>query len=517
MLERNLLKAGEYVELVPSGIPVTLKYKPTGNLENVLLGICTDGEYSQLESCQLLYSELMKKSKVPMHLNTNNGSLFVEGVIYTGKDTKSIGSLPECIVDELLYDIQNEVTGFNFFAGNVVSMSIQFTGAAQVRSWLQYQGYNILPGLLVPLNEIEEKIKSILKVTAFSYEEICGAFTFEKQGCSYKSFNYTQNKIKHIEVYLDASGCVRCKLEFENKDVNDFIYLSYYDVLKNNLYETDYVRINSENKVVLQKLKSSDEINYGKYDYTCPFCGKKYLIDDEFSKCPDKHCLSRMYLDIEHFAERLNLPAISYEEYLNYIDTGVISKFSEILDADIYKSLIISTSLYDILDAIIPVSEVRNRDDIWKFCSACNNSWESINYYLNNPNCVFTDLKFISNDLVHWMYDSENVKAVQEIIQYSNIVIDNNIKKFEGSPIFRGKKIFITGEFVHGSYAEIESILRSYSAEISDAIDADCGILGDKQINIDGSKVNLLKNRNKPIFTETAFFEMYDIDADLNI
>ena len=39
---RNLLNAGDFVTPIPVGIPITLQYKDTGNLESLYLGHITD-------------------------------------------------------------------------------------------------------------------------------------------------------------------------------------------------------------------------------------------------------------------------------------------------------------------------------------------------------------------------------------------------------------------------------------------------------------------------------------------
>ena len=516
MLKRNLLSAGDYVEPIPVGIPVTLQYRAVGTLEKVLLkypikdNLIEDGA----ETCKELLSELLKRSKVPTHISTNNGTLFVEGVIYTDKHSEDVGTLFDHISKDLTYIIASGQVDFNFFAGNVISTTVKFSGISQIRNWLKLQGFNILPSCLIPVKQEEAAIKKSLELSGFKYDMLLGYFVFNRGVSDHIILNKSQDIVDRLEVYLDSSGCVRCNVYFKN--LKSAISISYFEMIFKDLQVGDFVILDdsrSKSKIITRYPVPTSAKTRG--EYTCPFCGKIYVVDDEFSKCPDIHCVSRMYPDVSHFLHRLQLPALEYSRYIELVQAGKFSKFSNVMDLPELRDVMIETTFYDILDAIIPTDVVRNRDIIWQLCMACNNSWESIAYYLNHPMSIESDLKIQSKDLVNWFLDVQNVESVEEILQYANVVITTSNKKFEGSPIFRGKNIWITGKFIHGSNAEIESILRSYSANVTDYELADCAIIGDIPEGVDGGKVSKLKNRNKPIFSETEFFNMYDIDSDL--
>ena len=112
MLARNLLKAGDFVEPIPLGVNITLQYKPTGILEKVWIGYVDKSNINSIENfieSKELFSIIMKKSKVPTHAGTNKGSLFIQGVLYTGKCPKSTGLMPIDLYDELIDDIVNQL------------------------------------------------------------------------------------------------------------------------------------------------------------------------------------------------------------------------------------------------------------------------------------------------------------------------------------------------------------------------------------------------------------------------
>ena len=512
---RNLLKAGDFVTIIPIGIPVTLQYRSTGNLEAVWIGLDFDEKGTIGDGpvkSKFLYSEVVKKQKVPMHVSTNGGTLYVQGTIYTGVLNQTTGLMPKAQIEATLKDIEQGVN-FNFFAGNVISTSMIFAGSAQIRSWIQIHGFHDAPGYIVPQGDFPTALKRLINDnTAFKYDLVTGYFVFRGTTCKHKFIGNKLQQIENLEIYLDSCGYVKCKVEFYGEAKP--LHISYQEMTAKQLYSNDYVIMNAYNKIVSRYPIPGGEVKSSKY--TCPFCGRVYVMADEFSRCPDTHCFSRMYEDLVHFLLNISLNPITYTEYIEYVEDGTLSKFSDILLCPQYRDAVIELTLYKLLDAVIPVPYLRNREALWNLCIKCNHSWDSVSYYIDHPSAIISDLHIDSPELVSWLSDIENANTIKEIIQYSNIVISNNIKKFDFSPIFRGRKIYLTGRFNHGDIPEVEAILRSYAAEIVDSDDADCVILGDIPENINGVMVNKFKAKNVPIFTESQFFNQYDIDSDLS-
>ena len=175
MLKRNLLNAGDYVEPVPVGVKVTLQYKPNGVLEKVWLGydIVNQGT-SNSHYSKNLFSEVMKKTKVPSHVSTNKGTLFVQGIIYTSKHSYALGEISNQVDQDLIAEITKNGVDFNFFALNAISTTIKFAGVAQIRNWLKVQGFRVIPGVLVPLKNVEDSIKKSLENNSFEYDMLQG-------------------------------------------------------------------------------------------------------------------------------------------------------------------------------------------------------------------------------------------------------------------------------------------------------------------------------------------------------
>ena len=503
MLERNRLQAGTYVEPLPIGLLVTLQYSDEGKLDSAFIGHFE----SNWKPSGSVLNYVLTSGVAPAHIDTHNGTALVRGVLYCGKTYTSVGEATKVLANEIIEDLREGVK-YNFFAGHITSTSMNFTNVNQERTWLQARQFKLLPGYIVPHAQSDKTIKKFIDDSEFEYKTLLGFFIFD-QGNFYVEYNnLVIDEIFDQEVYLDQSGFVHCEIELSYSKI---VKLSFYERQRLNLKNSNYLLLLDNEVISAYPIIDKFVPNY---QYTCPVCGKVYEVTDEFMRCPDVHCLSRLYDDVNHFLKVLELPKLSYSDYLNSLNVQ-FTKFSDVFLLDPYRDIEIITTLIKILDGVIPVWAVRNRGTIWEFYTECNGSIDSITYYLNNPSKISSDLGILSNEFITWLSDEENVNTIFEILQYSNIVLTGDDVKFDGDPIFRGKKIFLTGKFRHGSYAEVSAILRSYSAEISDHVSADCCIIGDIPEDIEGMKVNTIRNRGARIFNESEFFAMYDIDSDL--
>ena len=504
---RNRLKAGEFIEILPIGIPVILKYKDTGNLEAVYIG--NDLSETSLKSNEI-YSACVKSNLVPMHLNTHGGTLWIRGIAYTGKMYDSTGLLPDCFYDQFLQDIVNGIQ-FNIFTGYIDATSINFSNITQIRTWLRSNGFNLLPGFLLGNGDADTYVAKFISTTQFDESKISGFYAI-REDLSIISLDYEHHKVLSTHRYLDPNGYLLSEIIFENNQSTNIPYKRLLDL---DIRENDFIILDSDKHTIRYNL--SHKPNTSTYVLNCDVCGKVFELDSDYTVCDNPHCLSHMYNDIIHFLKRLDLVELSYDEYMEYVNSGTIHNFSDILSLNVYSDLLIEVSLHRLLDAIIPVYAVRNRDTIWEFCTKCNDSYDSIYYYMMHPNSIFSDLNLLDGDLVRWFSDPVNVDQVNNIIRYTNIVLVSQEAKFDGSPILRGKKIYITGKFKHGSNAEITSIIKSYSGEISNVDEATLGLIGDIPEEINGGAINKLKNSKIPVLNESEFFNHYGIDEDLEL
>ncbi len=502
MQVRNFLRAGDFAVLVPLGIPTTLQYGQHGNFEKVYIGY----DSSSWEASSEIASQLIKLNKIPMHVSSYSGTIFVRGVIYTEDIPPVSGKLPNAIIDILVKKVVKSGK-FNFFAGHISAKGAKFTGGSQIQAWLKSHQFNTLSGYVVPATNVENTFKRLMESSAFEYNKLMAEFKISPQGLEINMLDRRECKVNDYLVYLDEYGYIHSQLSLDN---GDLLNISYYDFKYWNIEISDYLVLDSSNTIIRKHDNYTSKLNV--FSYTCPICGCKYNVYDEFSRCSNIDCLSKQYHDIIHFLKTLNLAEIEYSEYIDYVNSGKLTKFSDILSLPQYENYEINTSIYEILDAIIPISEVRNRSAIWELYSKSNGSLDSISYYLDHPRSINSDLGIDCPDLVRWLEHDQHVSTIFEIIQYTNVVLQSNVKKFEGSPIFRDKKLYLTGQFKHGSYAEVEAILASYGASIASWDDADACLVGDIPENVDGIAIHKFNDLNLPVFSETEFFDIYELD-----
>lgn len=507
MLYRDFLRAGDFVEMLPVGLPVTLKYNAMGKFESAH----RTHDMGDMDSD--LYSHLVTTNAVPTKIATNNGTAYIKGVLELSNDyVKELGELPQVIeVSEQLKEDLKGSMSTRFVAYDIDSTSLSFGGPNLFRTWFKNQGFDPVIGFLATYGDIDAQFSSVLASNGYTERDIYGLLVFRGKDFFEMRMRNKVDRITKIETYLDRSGCVFAHVKTK---LGGDLRIPYFDVVEKNLYSKDYVLM-SESGQIISKYDIYSSNNSSNPWFECPVCGKRYLISERFSFCTDPHCLSTQYDRAVHFANVLGIEPFSYDAYVETVMSGKLERFRDILLLPEYADAEISASLYDLMNAIVPIYAVPRRESLWKLYSMCNGSFDSIMYYMSHPGTILSDLGIQDQNLVNWVSDEENREDFSSIVNFSNVTISDSSKRFDGSPIFRGKSIAITGRFKHGTHEEISAILRSYSAEVRPFDESDCIIVGDIQEDVNGSEVAYMRVHNLPVFTESEFFEMYDIDADL--
>ena len=169
---------------------------------------------------------------------------------------------------------------------------------------------------------------------------------------------------------------------------------------------------------------------------------------------------------------------------------------------------------------MIPYDVIPRDDVLMLFTTACMENPKTIEYYMNNPDQILTDLRIQHLDLpalVEWFHDPCNVSDMVNLLTITQIEIDVANKKFDGAPIFRDKIIYITGTFLHGAMGYVSSILQSYAAKVTTQMsnNVDCVLVGGTHENVDGQAIVSARQMHIPVYEELDFFAAYDIDSDI--
>ena len=510
---KNRFKAGDFVEIVPTGILVKVQYNSEGILEKVYVQENISKEFFNADITNLIKDNHL----LPVSIPIKNGTTWVTGVLYVNHTFRAEGQLPYCILDQAISYFCDNPFEFKFYALTVHSMAASFKGAYSIIQWLRMAGFHTCPGWIIPAGMSNNIFifKDMVKynVHEFKYSDICAYYIFDASNSNLVISDLNQYIVKSVDKYVDESGYIKLHVCTDSSE----LYLDIFKGLKLNI---------SQNKIII---KDSDNVVYSTDgdmhtsvdEIYCPDCGKLIPYNSTgFTQCSDTNCVSRLYPDVSHFLIVLDLPVISYHRYKQSIENKEFFCLSDIFHLIEYQNVNLTTSISRLLEAIIPVSVVSDKSLINIFVYRCKDVLQTVKYYLKNPKSIQSDLDIHHtqlNRLVNWLSTDCNIVDVLNLFEIDNLYIEETKRRFDGPPIFRGKTILLTGDFIHGEYEDVQAILRSYSADIvpefSDKVD--CVITGGTFENIDGHIIKQAQQTGRPIFTEFEFFSKYEIESDL--
>ena len=512
----DVFRPGQYVMTVPVGVNMTLQYDSRGVLEKLFLGFA-ENRVDTLDDDMII--SFKKNHVVPESIPLRTGTTWVTGVLYTGKRFDSEGELPDCVTASIIEYFRNNPEDFKFYAGNVSSTSTLFRGAAPTKQWLQMSKFNVLGGVLVPASPTHETLWNIIRENyQFVFPYISSYIVYDGQVVSYISAETAQYKVTDLNEFTTETGNARLNLKSkyaDNMTSIDYGQAALMHIQKNAVVVTD------ERGDYVYSFFVDKPKHRSPYDrLECPWCGKPISVNSYETYCSNPHCLSLHYGDFQHFLKTLGLMSMSFNYYETLSKDRFITNLSDMLDLPEYEDVHMQLTLSRLIDAVVPISCVHDRRIITVFTNHCNNSINTVHYYLTNPDKIESDFNLSGApvvQLVKWLSDKANSEILDKLITCKNFDVSSPEKKFDGDPIFRGKKIYITGNFKRGSRDEVAAILRSYAAEISDVFDETCNcvIAGSTHEDINGVAVKTAKLHRVPIFDEDTFFSQYDIDKDL--
>lgn len=518
---------------VPVGIPTVLEYNEYGLLKKARIGFSIDLDpmYEDSDAGEFNYNEFFLKVRglVPGSITTTGGTTWVFGVLYTDNIPTNEGMLPQALYKSLISQLVGGQK-FDFYAGYVKSRAVSFQGPLIIRNFLSREKFNLLPQVIVPLTMTDATLQKMMNPGAypFKYAFLAGFFIFEDLDCRYAAVNLLQiNVTKDIEPLVDADGFVKGQILTASGRTYTFNYsaILHHGVIKGCTLLVERDNASTGLEILSTRLGQGVErvAEPILHDIKCPVCGKIFRGGDNDSpiQCDDPHCLSHEYQEAVKMLTTLKLPTLSYNSYKALVDSKKIVCLTDLIDLPPCQEVEIKTTLATAMRAAVPVSVVPTFDILERFANKCNNKVESVVYYLNNPGRIEPDLDIadpIIRRFAKWLQDPYNVSTLTTI--FSRVKIDNKLQKFDGAPIFRGVTLGITGKFKRGDYAEIESILRSYAADVVSSIEPgaklpDAIIVGGLNDGISGQMIQKARIHNIPLQEEDDFFARYEIDQDM--
>ena len=512
MLVRNFLKAGCYATIVPVGIPLTIRYSDSGLIEQVNVGY---GKFD--EGNQELLEKFLAEDTVARTASCE-GTTWVYGILFSHNMVND-STLQSSSIDEVLLDkYMKNSEGFAFFAGNAESTSMQFPNHTAAANWLGLAKYKTLPGFIIPTDLTSEKLDAVINLPgyAFDYPLVAGFWIWDNGEATYHSNDL---RLLNVEVAKDIVERTSGKSIVELKLITgETSTIDYYEGKKFNIQNGDKLVADYTGNLLYNFSRPNFE---GPIYYECATCGHKFVLGpDGIAKCANPHCTSTLYPQVSRFLSILHFDTASQEDYQKIVDKcGKVFMLPDILDLPQYEGVIKDCTLHQILEATIPARYVSPYSKLFgSLLQESNNSEKTMMYYLQHFDRFVQSTHYeVDCGIESWLADPRNLLELQAVIDSPHINIVGGGKKFDGAPIFRDKKILVTGRFLHGSFDEIKSIFASYSAETVDKFDdsVNCLVIGDMKEDINGGIITQCRKINLPIFSETEFFDKYEIDQDL--
>lgn len=515
MSAKTFCRPGSFFEVVPIGLQTTLQYNSKGLLEKVFIG------YSAMkaESGKELLSAIKENKLVPLSIQTKGGTTWVEGVFYTDTVIAESGLSPLCNNRQMIDGIINNTLNTEFYAGRVESLAASFTGSNVIRNWLKMNNFEVLPGHLMPAGVSNEGIMNMIysKSYPFARKMISGFIVFDLKETYYISLNNRQLIVRKVSKYRDANGYIKATLHTDTEQK----VVSYTDVVKFNINANTLIHTDVHGRIMFAELTDNKKREKRSNKMNCDICGKSFSIPlTGLVRCDDAHCPSNLYQDICHMLSVFEIPGMTQDRFEEVIKQKDVRTITDVLLLPEYADLHLELPLCKILEGIVPVTVCADRTTFTLLANSCNNSVKTLEYYLNNPEKIETELSansiFIMR-LIAWLKDPENVLNIQTLLYSSQITVLDRAQKFDGAPIFRGKYILVTGDFLHGQISEIVSIISSYDANVVTEYSpkVKMAVVGQLMSNVNGKALNECKLAGIEIWEEMEFFNHFGIDEDL--
>lgn len=514
LFAKTVCKPSSYVEVIPCGLQLRLQYNKNGIIEKACVGV-DDNDESALD----IKAFKQLHSFVPTTIPLSGGTTWVYGVLYTDSIPYTPGNISTDLNDAYIEMILNGVQ-FKFYAGHVHSLASSFNGSLAIRNWLALAKFNVLPGIVVPIDMSEQTLKMMMDTNNFNfnYPYISGYFVYEGLNYKYVPSGLTQCTVKSVTKIVDQSGYIKGEIKTDYETLK----LMYSEVVSNNIQTATSLLYYKEDSLHILATRKTDNKRRDKLPskLTCSVCKKQFNVPSSGPvRCDDEHCLSRQYPEVTNILRVLELPSMSFEDYKKAVKNDEITTSTDVFLLDAYKDLKPEASLSQILRAATPIEVCADSSFFDKLASACNNSVETLLYYMNNPQRLNTELDIASlagKRFIDWISDAYNALTLSTLLTFVNV--RTRKPSFEGAPIFRGNKFVITGLFKRGNYDKIASILESYAGKVIPDMNEELPsavIVGSTNEGISGSIIKKARVHNIPILEEDGFFTQYEIDNDI--
>lgn len=519
MLKSNMVKSGDTVKVIDLGILCRVDYNQNGVISGLYVKDSNTSGYEEKLDLDRL-GKLQKKDIIPSRLNSNYKNCSIYGVLcydnVEGIDIIS-GYYPFCIYYKLYQNIDNnDLDNISFKAYDLKDNDTSY-GVYQVQTKLEMMGFKTCYSFVISSSVSNSIIEN--RIESSSYPFISGYCIFNRLNESkYVPEPIRGGIVKTIRQDINNSGYILAFIYLDDFDV----LTSYTNVIRFNLQKGSKVLYIQDSEGIIYSNTRNSNFKRVSNELTCSVCGSKILVPSQgYVSCPDPNCMSKRYSDYCRMTLALSMDTMSYIDFMKYVKSGSLGNLYDVFYLDEYKDNEYSCSLAAMLDFICPLTIRRTKDFFERFVQY-SGSTESVLHYIQNPSEISRDMELDSMSIQNvskWFEIPQNVLTIHTMLEVPNLKItDKEGKILQGvAHLFNNKNIYVEGEFRHGSYGYICSILESYGASIATTIDNRCscvlvGYFTDPETD---KQAHIASAYGIPVYSENDFFKQYGIDEDI--
>lgn len=531
---RNRLNPGTFIVPIPIGAMITLTYNEDGNLSRCMLGCVGEDVDKQIEISNNLGNDfclsLINNGTVPATVPLKDEIVNVTGVL--SFKLESFENLLGSFLDnqKLITKKYNDTPyKFTFYATSMRSTSTFLRGGYNIQNWLKLSKFNTLPNGLCPVNSEQFGLDEFLHHIKYPFgkDNMMAVAVFDGvDSIKYYCENIHQYRVEDLKDTYDDMGYLYCNVCMKDDNSKIVKRLPYDYYISSNIKLKSNVCIRDDDTFFAYSTSKCKDKNIQNEEIVrCKYCGNLFNVVTEGYRCTNEDCPSRLPQRIKQFINVMHLPEVSKYDIRDLVNQGSLLSLPDIFTLDEYKYVEVNTSLKRLIRAIVPIDYIRSNKEIDQLVDCCQNNSVTFLHYLKHTDRIVIDLNAVMTEemdkLISWLDSDCNFSDINTLLSIPNIVVENCCRRFDGAPIFRGQTVVITGTFIHGSHSDINAVISSYDANVSDKFDdsdvenINCVVVGSLNKNTDSTVVSNASLAGIPIYTERDFFLKYGIDEDL--
>lgn len=303
----------------------------------------------------------------------------------------------------------------------------------------------------------------------------------------------------------------------------------------------DKIKVYKANMIIPQIAENITQSNNLVLPQKCPVCQHNVQIlkmnSSEFLLCPNPNCTAKLIMTLTHFASRdaMNIEGLSEMIITKFVESGFLKSYVDIYELEKYEQEI---KFYQILDSKSPnknhklysnlIAAIEKSKHVFLYnfiyalginqvglsnakilCEEFDWDIEKIkSATLEDLNMIHGFGESISNSIVDYFSDNENLKLLDKILPMLDFKIASDTKKN-----LSGLTFVITGNMINfDNRNQLVNLIESLGGKVSSAVSKKTTALINNNPQSKSSKNLKAMELSVPIITEDDFLSKYDIN-----